>query len=45
MLLSNVKIWPAGIQLLGRMFDEPTMIKASFAYEQATKHRKSPEFK
>lgn len=33
---------PVGIQLLGRMFDEPTLIKASFAYEQATQHRKSP---
>jgi len=34
---------PAGIQFLGRMFDEPTLIKYVYAYEQATKHRKAPE--
>ena len=34
---------PAGLQFLGRMFDEPTLIKYTFAYEQATKHRKAPE--
>jgi Asp-tRNA(Asn)/Glu-tRNA(Gln) amidotransferase A subunit family amidase len=33
---------PAGLQFLGRMFDEPTLIKYTYAYEQATKHRKSP---
>ena len=33
---------PAGIQFLGRMFDEPTLIKLIYGYEQATKHRKSP---
>lgn len=34
---------PAGIQFLGRMFDEATLIKLIYGYEQATKHRKGPE--
>lgn len=34
---------PAGIQFLGRMFDEPTLIKLIYGYEQATQHRKGPE--
>ncbi len=34
---------PAGLQLLGRPFDEPTLIKISYAYEQATHHRRPPE--
>ncbi len=34
---------PAGLQFLGRIFDEPTLIKYTYAYEQATKHRKAPE--
>lgn len=33
---------PAGLQFLGRMFDEPTLIKLTYAYEQATKHRYVP---
>lgn len=33
---------PAGLQFLGRMFDEPTIIKYTYAYEQGTKHRKPP---
>ncbi|RPA68525.1 amidase [Cyclobacteriaceae bacterium YHN15] len=33
---------PAGIQFLGRMFDEPVLIKLTYSYEQATMHRKSP---
>jgi Asp-tRNA(Asn)/Glu-tRNA(Gln) amidotransferase A subunit family amidase len=33
---------PAGMQLLGRPFDEPTLIKISYAYEQATRHRRAP---
>lgn len=36
---------PAGLQFLGRMFDEPTLIKATYAYEQGTKHRVPPELK
>ncbi|PKP29431.1 MAG: amidase [Bacteroidetes bacterium HGW-Bacteroidetes-17] len=34
---------PAGLQFLGRMYDEPTLIKYCFAYEQGTMHRKAPE--
>jgi Asp-tRNA(Asn)/Glu-tRNA(Gln) amidotransferase A subunit family amidase len=30
---------PAGLQLLGRPFAEPTLIKLSYSYEQATHHR------
>ena len=33
---------PAGLQFLGRMFDEPTLIQLTYAYEQGTKHRKPP---
>lgn len=33
---------PAGLQFLGRMFDEPTLIKLTYAYEQGTSHRKPP---
>ncbi len=33
---------PAGLQFLGRMYAEPTLIKLAFSYEQATKHRKPP---
>lgn len=35
---------PAGLQLLGRPFDEPTLIRVSYAYEQATQHRRPPPF-
>lgn len=33
---------PAGLQFLGRMYDEPTLIKLAFAYEQGTRHRQPP---
>lgn len=33
---------PAGLQMMGRPFDEPTLIKIAYAYEQATNHRVSP---
>lgn len=35
---------PAGLQVLGRPFDEPTLIRISYAYEQATQHRRPPPF-
>ena len=38
----TVKGLPVGLQLLGRAFDEPTLIRLSYAYEQATKHRRAP---
>ena len=34
---------PAGIEFLGRMYSEPTLIKLAYSYEQGTKHRKSPD--
>jgi len=33
---------PAGLQFLGRMYDEATLIKLVYSYEQGTKHRKPP---
>ncbi len=34
---------PAGLQFLGRMYAEPTLIKLAFAYEQGTQHRAPAE--
>ena len=34
---------PAGLQFLGRMYDEPTLIKLTYGYEQGTKHRRVPQ--
>jgi len=36
---------PAGLQFLGRMYAEPTLIKLVYAYEQGTKHRVPPIIK
>lgn len=36
---------PAGIQFLGRMYDEATLIKLTYSYEQGTKHRVPPTLK
>ncbi|NVK50139.1 MAG: amidase [Cyclobacteriaceae bacterium] len=33
---------PAGLQFLGRMYDEPRLIRLTYSYEQGTKHRKPP---
>lgn len=33
---------PAGLQIVGRLFAEPDIIKIAFAYEQVTKHRRPP---
>jgi Asp-tRNA(Asn)/Glu-tRNA(Gln) amidotransferase A subunit family amidase len=33
---------PAGITFFGRAWDEPTLIRLAYAYEQATKHRRKP---
>jgi amidase len=35
--------FPAGLQFLGRMFDEPTLIKLAYSYEQGTRHRVPPK--
>jgi amidase len=34
---------PAGLQIVGKLFEEPTIIKIAYSYEQATKHRRPPE--
>ncbi len=34
---------PVGVELLGREFDEPTLIGLAYAYEQATRHRRPPD--
>lgn len=36
---------PAGLQFLGRMYSEPTLIKLTYSYEQGTMHRKPPILK
>lgn len=33
---------PAGLQIVGRLFSEPTLIEIAYGYEQATMHRKPP---
>jgi Asp-tRNA(Asn)/Glu-tRNA(Gln) amidotransferase A subunit family amidase len=33
---------PAGLQILGRPWSEPILIKIGYAYEQATRHRRPP---
>src|SRR5437870_13551042 len=34
---------PAGITFMGRPYDEGTILKLAYAYEQATHHRKPPQ--
>ncbi len=34
---------PAGLQIVGRLFGEPELIRIAYAYEQATQHRRPPE--
>lgn len=36
---------PTGLQFLGRMYDEASLIKLIYAYEQGTKHRKPADLK
>jgi amidase len=36
---------PVGVSFFGRAWSEGTLISIAYAYEQATKHRKKPEFK
>jgi amidase len=35
---------PVGISFMGAAYSEPTLIKLAFAFEQATSHRRPPEF-
>jgi Asp-tRNA(Asn)/Glu-tRNA(Gln) amidotransferase A subunit family amidase len=34
---------PAGLQIVGKTFAEPVIIKIAYAYEQATRHRRPAE--
>jgi len=36
---------PVGISIFGRAWSEGTLLEVAYAYEQATKHRKVPEFR
>ena len=36
---------PIGISFFGRAWSEPTLIKITFAFEQATRHRQTPRFR
>lgn len=33
---------PAGLEILGRPFDEAELFRLAYAYEQATRHRQPP---
>jgi amidase len=33
---------PVGLELMGREFSEPTLLKLGYAFEQGTRHRKPP---
>jgi len=33
---------PVGVEMLGRAWSEPQLIKLAYAYEQATRHRRPP---
>jgi amidase len=35
---------PVGVSFFGRAWSEPTLIKIAYAFEQATRARKSPKF-
>jgi amidase len=35
---------PVGISFFGRAYSEPTLIKLAYAFEQATRHRRAPQF-
>ena len=35
---------PVGISFFGRAYSEPVLIKAAYAFEQATRHRRPPKF-
>ena len=36
---------PVGISFFGKAFSEPILIAITYAYEQATKHRRVPQYK
>ena len=36
------RVLPAGLQIVGRLFGEPDIIRIAYAYEQSTGHRRPP---
>jgi len=42
--LGFVENLPVGITFFGRAWSEPVLIEIAYSYEQATKHRKAPEY-
>lgn len=36
---------PVGISFMGRAYGEPTLIRLAYAYEQASEHRRPPQFR
>ena len=35
---------PVGISFFGKAYSEPTLLKLAYAFEQATRHRRAPQF-
>jgi amidase len=35
---------PVGISFFGKAYSEPTLIKLAYSFEQATRHRRAPQF-
>ena len=35
---------PVGISFFGKAYSEPTLLKLAYAFEQATRHRRTPQF-
>ncbi len=35
---------PVGMSIFGRRWSEPTLLRIAYAYEQATRHRRTPKF-
>lgn len=42
--MGMVEELPVGVSFFGRAWSEPTLIEISYAYEQASQHRKAPRF-
>ena len=36
---------PVGLTFFGRAWSEPVLIEIAYSYEQASRHRKAPEYK
>jgi Asp-tRNA(Asn)/Glu-tRNA(Gln) amidotransferase A subunit family amidase len=33
---------PVGLEMMGKPYDEPTLFRLAYAFEQATRHRRAP---